>query len=141
MRWIAAVVVPVCLFGGACKSLKPPDSEQLAKLTDNQAEIYVGKSYRGLTPREIRVRREFGETTVTLSRGKKVLRVLDIEWSSRRSGSYLPYLFGVDTEGDALVYNIEDLEQSNDSTYVIPNLGVPIKVRDRQYGLTVWVED
>lgn len=65
---------------------------------------------------------------------------MEVEWS-RRSGSYLPYLFGVDTDGTIPVYNLEDLDQAKDSTYIIPNLGVPIKVWDRTYGLTVWVED
>lgn len=128
------------LIGSSCSSMKPPDSEEWAKLTDNQAAIYVGKRYRGLTPREIRVRLGFGETSLTLRRGDQVVREFEFERTGI-TGTYLPYLFGTDREGDALVYDVEDLEQLRDSTYVVPNLPRPFKIRDRRYGLMVWVED
>ncbi len=138
MRWFVVFVFAACvLFGASCTASKPPD---VSKFADNQAAVYLDGRYRGLTPREIRVRRSFGETSVTLRRGKEVVRALEVEWA-RSTGSYLPYLFGVDTEGTTMVYNVEDLEQAKDSTYIIPNLGVPIRIRDRTYGLTVWVED
>lgn len=138
MRSVFPVAIIVsALLCASCTASRPPDVSQLA---DNQAAVYVDSRYRGLTPREIRVRRAFGETTVTLRRGEEVVRAMEVEWS-RRSGSYLPYLFGVDTDGTIPVYNLSDLDQAKDSTYIIPNLGVPIKVWDRMYGLTVWVED
>lgn len=138
MRWLFALFLPACvLFGFSCSTSRPPDVSQLS---ESQAAVYVDSRYRGLTPREIRVRRSFGETSVTLRRGKEVVRAMEVEWS-RRSGSYLPYLFGVDTDGTIPVFELEDLDQAKDSTYIIPNLGVPIKVWDRIYGLTVWVED
>jgi len=141
MRYLVAIFLAVSgLVGSSCSSLKAPDEAQAARLSGRQAAIYVGKRYLGLTPREIRVRRSFGETSVTLRRGKDVLRRLEIEWSAR-TGSYLPYLFGVDTEGDAVVYDLQDLERLNDSTYTVPNLGVPTKVRDPEFGLTVWITD
>lgn len=120
--------------------MKPPSGQEWAKLTDNQAAIYVGKRYRGLTPREIRVRLGFGETSLTLKRGDQVVRGFEFERTGI-TGTYLPYLFGTDREGDALVYDVEDLEQLRDSTYVVPNLPRPFKIRDRRYGLMVWVED
>lgn len=143
-RRISAMTVVLTVVavstGISCSSMEPPTSEEWAKLTDNQAAIYIGKRYRGLTPREIRIRLGFGETTLTLRRGQTVVRDF---WFERTgvAGTYLPYLFGTDREGGALVYDVEDLEQLRDSTYVVPNLTRPFKIRDRRYGLTVWVED
>ncbi|MBT8399674.1 MAG: hypothetical protein KJO98_04295 [Rhodothermia bacterium] len=130
----------VALVGSSCSSMKPPSGEEWARLTDNQAAIYIGKRYRGLTPREIRIRLGFGETSLSLRRGQTVVRDF---WFERTgvAGTYLPYLFGTDREGGALVYDVEDLEQLRDSTYVVPNLPRPFKIRDRRYGLVVWVED
>lgn len=137
---LVLLVVAGVLFGVSCSTMKPPTGEEWAKLTDNQAAIYVGKRYRGLTPREIRVRLGFGETSLTLRRGNEVVRDFEFERTGI-TGTYLPYLFGTDREGDALVYDVEDLEQLRDSTYVVPNLPRPFKIRDRRYGLMVWVED
>ncbi len=120
--------------------MKPPSSEEWAKLADNEVAIYIGKRYRGLTPREIRIRLGFGETSLSLRRGSTVVRDFWFEQTGI-AGTYLPYLFGIDREGDVFVYDVEDLEQLRDSTYVVPNLERPFKIRDRKYGLIVWVED
>ncbi|MDX1430620.1 MAG: hypothetical protein R3282_10040, partial [Rhodothermales bacterium] len=90
--------------------------------------------------REIRLRLSFGETHLTLRRGKEVVREFEFERTGQ-TGTYLPYLFGTDREGDALIYDVEDLEQLRDSTYIVPNLARPFKIRDRYYGLIVWVDD
>ena len=141
MRWFAAVALLVsAMVELSCASTSPPDAGQWARLAESQAAIYVRDRYKGLTPAELRVRRGLGETTVTLRRSEETVRRFNIE-VPRLSGSFLPYLSGVETDGGVPVFDIEDLEREADSTYTIPNLGIEIKVYDRRYGFTLWVVD
>lgn len=115
------------------KAEAPPGTESAA--------IFIDGKIRGNTPATVNIRRGFSEYSVTLNQGKRRVRTFEIEWGTSGEGSGLQYSFGAYTSGGYISYNLEDLPTRKDTIHVIPYFPHPVRVEDRQYGLTIIVTE
>ena len=96
---------------------------------------------RGTTPRTLQIRRAFGESTVSIRVGNEVVRRYEFERASSSNQSDLVYSFRGDNNDGMQTYDLTDLSQRGNRVYVVPYFEHPIRVEDRQYGLTLEVSN
>ncbi|HET6567286.1 MAG TPA: hypothetical protein VFG50_04920 [Rhodothermales bacterium] len=134
------------LWIGCAGSNKATDETAKAKASDaavqvTSAEVYVEGKYRATTPTTLRLRRGFGEAEVTLKRGNNVVRQFAVLRVNSSNGTDLVFGYQGRSQNGMPTFDLTSLSQQKDGTYVIPYFAQPILIEDREYGLSLIVEE
>ncbi len=100
------------------------------------AQVYVEGKRKNVTPALVRVRRGFGERVITLRQNDEVVRTYEVEITNSSSANDLRY--SVDRNG---TIDVMELNVTRDSTFIIPYFPNGIAIEDREYGLTLVVQE
>lgn len=126
--------------GGSRESTSPEvaaPANPVHAVTVTPAQVFVDGEDRGLTPKTLRVRRGFGESVISLHVGKNLVRTFELERARTSNRSELDL---TPATGSRSSFDLTDLNTTRNGVYLIPYFPGPVEVEDRQYGLTLIVE-
>lgn len=132
------------LWIGCAGSKKSAEGTAKAKgpaVQVTSAEVFVEGEYRITTPTTLRIRRGFGEATVTLKRGNNVVRAFELERINSSNSTDLAFGYQGRSQSGMPTFDLTSLSQQKDGTYIIPYFAVPIQIEDRDYGLTLIIAE
>ncbi len=124
---------PAVTKNGAAKSKAP--------VLSKTARIFIDGDEKGTTPATVTVRRGFGESRVVLRQGLTLVRAFELERVYTSNGADLVYSFSGDNSSGETIYDLQELSQHKDGTYIIPFLGNSILIEDREFGLTLRIQN
>jgi hypothetical protein len=153
MRISPSLTAPILLIAllGGCATSKVYDDPALEGTTIEQtsnpegvvqqrARVFVDGVDRGITPKEIRIDRRFGTAEVLLRIGKERVRLFEVEQTHSSNASELINSFKLQSNGQYMTVNVEDLPKRNDAYVYIPFLDQPLLIEDNKYALTLLVQ-
>ena len=135
------------LFAAGCSTTQPATQEAAGEraaqpFSAKSVYVYVDDDQKGVTPATIRIRRSFGAYEVTLRSATEVLRTFEIEQVSTADKTALDYSFWGDDSGATRTFDALNLKsKKDDDKYIIPYYSYPIRIEDRDYNLTLLVQD
>lgn len=145
--WLLPLALALLLPAAGCTTTaSAPDAETptAAPRQIQSAFLFVDGRQRGVTPAEVRVRRNLGRNEVTLRVGPKLrtVRRYEFEYTSGSSRVMLDYTFGQASEGGIQRFYASELPSRKKGRVVtIPYYNRPILIVDREYQLSIYVED
>jgi len=108
-----------------------------AAITVMSAQVFVDGEDRGFTPKTVQVRRGFGESVISLHVGQHIVRTFELERAHTSNRSELDL---TPRTGRRSTFDITDLNTTRNGVYLIPYFSGPVEIEDRQYGLTLVIE-
>lgn len=136
------IVVVLLLLTGACGSSKTVADEDLTDYDPQlikSARVFVDGKEKAVTPATINIRRSFGEMDVSLVSGGKTVRRFELERTYTSEAGELEYSYFGDESGPVTQFDVSALSRTRKGAFIIPNMGQPIQIDDREYGLTLLV--
>lgn len=112
-----------------------------SRLYTKAVHVLVDGRDMGIIPMTVRIRRSFGTREVTLWQAGKEIRTYELELNLSSEGSQLLQGFYSSRSMDGDAYDVESLPKAGDDVYVIPYAQRPLKIEDRQYGVTLLVAE
>ena len=136
----AAFLISGCsLSSSAGKDDGKVARQDSSKLYTKAVHVLVDGRDQGIIPMTVRVRRSFGTREITLWQAGKEIRTYEIELDLSSGSSQLLQGFYSSRSMDGDAYDAESLPKAGDDTYIIPYSQRPLKIEDRQYGVTLLV--
>ena len=143
--WLLPLALVLLLPAAGCTTTAPEAEARTAAPREiKSAFLYVDGRQRGVTPAEVRVRRNLGRNEVTLRVGPKLrtVRRYEFEYTPGSGRVMLDYTFGQASEGGIQRIYASDLPSRKKGRIVtIPYYDRPILIVDREYQLSLYVED
>jgi len=142
------MVAAVTILGGCALLVAPKDDPReigqkylIDARSPFSANVFVDGRYKGTTPATIRVRRDEQFRVVTLHDANGItLRRYELENVLTSSGNELAYSFNGTDNAGIRSYDSGELPV-NDSSLVVPFFSNPVQVEDRDFRLTLIVQN
>ena len=127
--------------GRSSRTDAPADSSEAAVSSRRHpVYVYVDGRERGLVPATIRLRRGMGDSEVTLVQEGRTIRAFLLERATSANATALTYSFFGENDPEGTRYDASLLPRAG-AQYVIPYFHRPVLIEDRQYALTLIVEN
>ena len=149
-RLLSASLVLVLVFSAGCASSKKtgetstvpaPAATQDGRVYTNQVYVLVDGKEKGTVPSTVLVRRGMGARMVSLWQAGEEIRTYELQTVTTSDALSMTYsFFGEDTP-TSTVYDVSTLPTAGKNNYVVPYSPYRITIEDRQYSLTLVVEE
>jgi hypothetical protein len=116
-----------------------PDADSTRVYT-NAVHVLVDGRDVGEIPRTVRVRRSFGTRAVSLWQAGEVIRKYEIPIYPTSEGEQTRMGFWGTRSIDGETYDVRNLP-NEDETYQVPFSNGPMKIEDREYGVTLLIRE
>ncbi len=111
-----------------------------SRVYTNAIHVLVDGRDVGTIPRTVRVRRSFGTRMVSLWQAGKEIRKYEIPISPTSEGDQTRMGFWGTQSLDGESYDVQNLPHEGE-TYQVPFSSQPMKIEDRQYGVTLLIRE
>ncbi len=116
-------------------------AEQDGAVHSNQVYVLVDGRERGALPTTVRVRRGMGARVVSLWRAGEEFRTYELQTVHTADGLSMTYSFFGESDAASTVYDVSTLPTDGDDTFIVPYSPQRLTIEDREYGLTLIVEE
>ncbi len=109
------------------------------------AYVFVDGRRKGITPATYRIRRSFGTTEIklftSLRKGSVPARTFEVELAPTESRTRQDFSFNLSNAEGLPTLDVATLSRRKDGTVVIPYYRSPLQIKDRDFGLTLIVQE
>ena len=116
-------------------------SRRTSALQVKNATVFIDGDQKGVTPATLQVRRGFGEMQVSLRIAGNVVRTFEVEPVYTSNSGSMRYGYWANQFGSTTSFDVQTLPKMDDDVYAIPYFDRPITIEDREYALTLIVQN
>ncbi len=144
LQFLSVLAVSILLLS-ACRSTSNVTAEgdgdgDSTRVYTNAVHVLVDGRDVGPIPQTIRVRRSFGTREISLWKAGEEIRTYEIPISPTSEGDQTRMGFFGSSSADGESYDVRTLP-NKDETYQVPYSDGPMKIEDRQYGVTLLIRE